>query len=76
MKFNKNHKTKIETLNELEAGVYLNFLSLERHRHETTVEVCIAWIELWQSELARQQEDLEKIDERVKEVKNKYLVWL
>ena len=72
MKFDKSHKVKIEALSDIEAGVYLNFLLLERIRHQTTVEMCGAWIEFWHSEFQRQLNGVWEIDERIKQVKQRY----
>ena len=73
MRFDKKtHKVKMETLNDIQAGVYLNFLLLERIRHMSTVEMCGAWIDFWHSEFERQCEEVKKIDERIKQVKEKF----
>ena len=70
MKFDKKtHKVDIKTLNDIEAGVFLSFLLTERIRHQTTVEMCGAWIEFWRSEFQRQLNEIEKIDDRIKQVK-------
>jgi len=70
MRFDKKtNKVKIETLNAIEAGVFLSFLLTERMRHQATVEMCGAWIEFWHSEFQRQLNEVEKIDDRIKQVK-------
>jgi len=69
MKFDKHHKVEIKTLNDIEAGVYLNFLLTERIRHQATVEMCGAWIEFWHSEFQRQLNEVWKIDERIEKLK-------
>ncbi len=72
MKFDKKaHKVDIKTLNDVEAGVYLSFLLTERIRHQTTVEMCGAWIEFWHSEFQRQLDEVWKINERIKQVKER-----
>lgn len=73
MEFNeKTHKVKIRTLNDTTADVYLEFLLLEKRRHQDTLEMCGAWIELWHSEFQRQLNDVWKIDERIREVKERF----
>lgn len=72
MKFNKKtHKVKIGTLSGVELGVFLNFLLLERRRHQATVEMCGTWIEFWHSEFQRQLDEVRKIDDRIKQVKER-----
>jgi len=72
MKFDKKtHKVDVKTLNDIETGVYLNFLLTERIRHQTTVEMCGAWIEFWHSEFQRQLDEVWKINERIKQVKER-----
>jgi len=74
MKLDKNNKTKIESLNESEAGVYICFLELERIRHIETAKMCNTWVALWLSEMNRQTKEIESIDERLDKVK-KRLGW-
>ena len=72
MKFNKQHLVDIPNLTLLEVPVFINFLTLERARHIETAEMCLAWIELWQSELKRQKEEVEHIDRGAEEVRVKF----
>jgi len=74
MKLDKSNKTKIESLTESEASVYICFLELERIRHAETAKMCETWVTLWLSEMARQIKELEGIDERLDKVK-KRLGW-
>ena len=71
MKFDKEHKTIIKTLNILEAKEYLLFLIEEKGRHNETLIRCKAKVELWNSELQRQIEEMDKINKRIKEIKKR-----
>ena len=83
MKFDSSHKVKIETLNEVEAAAYNLFLEQERVRHLNTLNSCRlktklydlpdefnqALSKFWESEVLRQAEEIRKLDERVRKVK-------
>lgn len=69
MKFDKHHKVDIKKLNIIEAEVYLGFLFKESHRHCETYTRCNAEAKLWESEALRQNEDLDGIEETVREVR-------
>ena len=72
MKFDKEHLVKIGSLAPLGAGVFLDFLLLERRRHMATIAMCETFIELWGSELKRQVEEVQHIDNGIKQIKEKF----
>lgn len=72
MEFDKEHKTKIETLNIIEAEEYIEFLERERTRHYEVWLRCQARSKFWGSEALRQKEELEKLEDKLKKVKEKF----
>lgn len=82
MKFDKNHKVIIDTLNKDEAKHYIDFLVREKHRHGDEVDTCtenvftlqrlIIISEFWQSAIRRHKEDIMDIDCLIKTVKEKF----
>lgn len=88
MRFDKNHKVIIGTLNKDEAIPYITeFLPEESRRHKRCISVAHneivirfldnnagskAMVEFWQSAIHRHNKALENIDEREKTVKEKY----
>ena len=72
MKFDEEHKAIVSTLNEIEAEEYKEFLRRERSRH---VEIHIrsdARAQFWGSEAIRQAEEIEKLDVKLKKVKEMF----
>ena len=72
MEFDENHKTKLETLNYIEAEEFIDFLQNERKRHMETYTRCNARARFWESEAIRQSKEIGKIEERIAEVQKKW----
>jgi len=78
MRFNKNHKVILDTLNKIEAKAFVAFLAGEKVRHQMNIYECGDYIEkhrrkgntefdrasiqFWQSEVLRHQDDISGID--------------
>ena len=72
MKFSKQHLVDIKSLTETEAKIFLEFLRYERRRHAITANKCATWADLFDSEHARQGEEVEHIDRGIAEVNKKF----
>ena len=79
MRFNKDHKVDIKTLNIFNARGYINFLQKERERHENDGATCgtyiielLTEIDLWKSAIKRHQGDVKDIDKLIKQVSDKF----
>lgn len=74
MGFDKEHKTIIETLNIIEAEEYLEFLRRERSRHYETFIRLRVRVGFLASEVLRQREEIIRIDERIEQVRKRFLL--
>lgn len=86
MEFGDNHKVLLDTLDELEAGVYVSFLEAEISRHRDAVDMCKLDIEIFDSRdrcdkvycqflksaIMRHNEDIESSQELIETVKEKF----
>ncbi len=72
MDFDKTNKVKLETLNKLEAEIYVDFLDKEMARHEEEVVRAEARVLFWDSAVERHEADIKSAYERIDEVKQKF----
>ena len=86
MKFDDNDMVIVDSLNASEATAYISFLYVERARHKVEAEetkkvqfypiasndFVIAWRELWKSAERRHLRDIEMIDLKLKEVRERF----
>ena len=83
------HKVMIDTLTQSDAKDYIDFLLIERERHENEVKTCYNIISvlqsgdtgcsrvtplLWESAIKRHLEDVVSCDEVIEKVKRKFNV--
>ena len=82
MKFDeRTHKAIIKTLEGDEVKAYIDFLNSELYRHEVAVDEAKTYLfpatdtyrkarnRLWDSAIERHEEDIEQIDENIKQAK-------
>ena len=72
MDFDKNNKAKLDTLDELEAGVYIDFLEVEIARHGREVKRAEAYVLFWDSAAERHEMDIKSAHELIDKVKRKF----
>ena len=86
MKFDDNDMVILGSINATEATAYICFLYAERARHGveaertrmvqlyrvTSNDFTEAWRELWRSEERRHLKDIEMIDEKIQEVRERF----
>ena len=86
MEFDDNDMVIVDSLNASEATAYISFLYVERGRHVVNAEdarniwspattkkgFTKAWIEFWKSTERRHLKDIEMIDLKLKEVRERF----
>lgn len=87
MRFSKEHLADIDSLDEIEADVFITFLEIENGRHREAIKMACfetvraafgdtladrAFIELWRSAIKRHEEDIKKDNEQIRKIKERF----